>query len=220
MISIMQPHYLPWLGYFYLIYKSKNLVFLDDVKFQYQSWQHRNYILSNNKPILLTAPIDNMTKNNKIVNVKFRSELFREKHLKTIHQVYCKTKYFETFFPILEDIYSFKTENISEFNQNFIMKISKLSNINANFYKSSQMQISSPGQDKIIEICKKLNLKTYISTPGSSAYLSEKKFLDENIYLEYMDYSKIESKKKDDKNLSVIDFIFREGFNLKKIFDS
>ena len=100
------------------------------------------------------------------------------------------------------------------------MKISKLSNINANFYKSSQMQISSPGQDKIIEICKKLNLKTYISTPGSSAYLSEEKFLDENIYLEYMDYSKIESKKKDDKNLSVIDFIFREGFNLKKIFDS
>ena len=108
MISIMQPHYLPWLGYFYLIYKSKNLVFLDDVKFQYQSWQHRNYILSNNKPILLTAPIDNMTKNNKIVNVKFKSEFFREKHLKTIHQAYCKTKYFETFFPILEDIYSFK----------------------------------------------------------------------------------------------------------------
>lgn len=218
MISIMQPHYLPWLGYFYMIYKSKNLVFLDDVGFQYQSWQHRNYILSNGRPLLLTAPIDHTTKNNKILNVEFKDEIFKKKHLKTIQQSYAKTKYFKKFFPILEEIYSLKTKNLSKFNENFVIKITKLNNINANFYNSSTMNIKSSNQDKIIKICKKLNTNIFLSTPGSSAYLTEKKFLISNISLKYLNYSKIELIKQYDKNLSVIDFIFKEGFVLKKFF--
>ena len=218
MISIMQPHYLPWVGYFYMIHKSKNLVFLDDVKFQYQSWQHRNYILHNKRPLMLTAPIDHQTKNNKILNVKFKDDLFKKKHLKTIKQTYAKSKYFKIFFPILEEIYSIKTENLSKFNENFIIEIAKLNNIDANFYNSSGMDIKSSNQDKIIEICKRLNANIYLSTPGSSSYLDEKKFIDANVSLNYLNYTKVESIKQCDKNLSVIDFIFKEGFVLKNFF--
>ena len=194
-ISIMQPHFLPWIGYFYMIYKSKNFVFLDDVKFHYQSWQHRNYIYANNKPILLTASIDNITKNNKILEVKFKNNFFKKKHLKSIHQAYSKTKFFNNFYPILEGIYNTETKNINEFNQIFIKKITEINNIESNFYKASELQINLTKQDKLIEICKKLNAKTFLSTPGSSAYLTNKNFMDANISLEYLNYDKIEKKK-------------------------
>ena len=49
-IAIMQPTFLPWLGYFSLIKSVDKFVFLDDVQFDRRSWQQRNYILNNNKP--------------------------------------------------------------------------------------------------------------------------------------------------------------------------
>lgn len=39
---IMQPTYLPYLGYFQLIAQADVLVFLDDVQFARRSWQQRN----------------------------------------------------------------------------------------------------------------------------------------------------------------------------------
>ena len=41
-IAIMQPTFLPWVGYFDLIDQVDTFVFLNDVQFQKQTWQHRN----------------------------------------------------------------------------------------------------------------------------------------------------------------------------------
>ena len=43
---IMQPTYLPWIGYFKLIKSVEKFVFLDDVQINKRSWQQRNEILS------------------------------------------------------------------------------------------------------------------------------------------------------------------------------
>jgi len=41
---IMQPTYLPWMGYFGMIDIADMFVFYDDVQFEKQSWQQRNKI--------------------------------------------------------------------------------------------------------------------------------------------------------------------------------
>ena len=52
-ISIMQPCFLPWCGYFYLIIKSNIFVFLTNVKLEKNSWQTKNMILAKKKNYLL-----------------------------------------------------------------------------------------------------------------------------------------------------------------------
>ena len=218
-LSIMQPHYLPWLGYFYLIYKSKNFVFLDDVKFHYQSWQHRNYIKGTSKPNLLTIPVGKNAKKLEIIDVKINNNSFREKHIKSIYQEYCKTDYFYQFFPILEKMISFETDSLNIFNQNIIKKITEINKIEANFFKSSEIYVDGSKQKKILNICKKLKVKNYISAPGSKKYINEKNFIESKINLSFIDYNNIKNKKlKNLVNLSVVDFIFNNGFNLKKIY--
>ena len=49
--SIMQPHFLPWIGYFNLISQSEKFIFLDDAQFSKNSWHNRNRILNNNLPM-------------------------------------------------------------------------------------------------------------------------------------------------------------------------
>ena len=55
--AISQPCYLPWIGYFNLINNVDTFVFLDDVEFSHQSWQHRNKIIINKDSHLLTLPV-------------------------------------------------------------------------------------------------------------------------------------------------------------------
>ncbi len=43
-ISIIQPTYLPWSGYFSMIKNADIFVFLDDVQFDKRSWQQRKRI--------------------------------------------------------------------------------------------------------------------------------------------------------------------------------
>ena len=49
--SIMQPHFLPWIGYFNLITQSEKFIFLDDAQFSKNNWHNRNRILNNNLPL-------------------------------------------------------------------------------------------------------------------------------------------------------------------------
>jgi len=66
-VSIMQPTYLPWIGYFDLISKSDIFVFLDDVQFSRRSWQQRNRILLDGKETMLTIPIQNKGKREQLI---------------------------------------------------------------------------------------------------------------------------------------------------------
>ena len=43
-VAIMQPTFLPWIGYFSLIDKVDEFIFLDNVQFDKRSWQQRNKI--------------------------------------------------------------------------------------------------------------------------------------------------------------------------------
>ncbi len=55
--AIMQPTYLPWLGYFALIDRVDIFVFLDSVQFDRRSWQQRNRIKAADGLQMLTVPV-------------------------------------------------------------------------------------------------------------------------------------------------------------------
>ena len=57
MISISQPTYFPWPGYFAIIKQCNKFYFLDDVQFNSRSWQQRNRILVNGRYFYLTVPV-------------------------------------------------------------------------------------------------------------------------------------------------------------------
>ena len=221
MISISQPTYLPWHGYFSLIDKSSKFIFLDDVQFDKRSWQQRNKILINNKEKFLTVPVKSKgSRFQKICEVKINDENFYEKHIKTIKQNYSKTDYFSKYFPIME---SFKSsiksiKNLSEINIFLIIKISELLGIKKDFVKSSSLRINKKRTEKLVEICEKFKHREYLTNIGAKNYILEDKiyFLEKNINVNILNY---ESKKYTQQNkifldkLSILDLLFNEGPN-------
>ena len=125
-VAIMQPTYLPWLGYFDLINRSDIFVFLDSVQFDKRSWQQRNRIKTLNGELMLTVPVITKGKfDQKICDVMVDiSQRFEKKHFNSIHSNYKKSKYFEIYIQELEEIYSIKINKLADLNIRLIKWLS------------------------------------------------------------------------------------------------
>ena len=53
MCSILQPHYLPWVGYFSMIKSVDMFIFFDDVQFIKREWKNRNKIRKTNNLVII-----------------------------------------------------------------------------------------------------------------------------------------------------------------------
>ncbi|MDB3920183.1 WbqC family protein [Candidatus Pelagibacter sp.] len=215
-IAIMQPTYLPWTGYFGLIDYVDKFILLDDVQFSYQSWQHRNKILTKSGTIWLTVPCGK-SNNKKLLNeVEIKNNFFLKKHIKSINQNYEKTFFFKNFSNQLFEVMNKKNEYLSELNINLILMIKDYLQIKTKILKSSELRINkSPKDQYIFDICQSLNATEYVSPPGAEDYLKDSNlFFKNNLPIEYFAYNHpIYKQTKEDfvSHISVIDLIFNNG---------
>src|SRR6266446_2292201 len=93
-IAIMQPTYLPWLGFFDLIRCVDLFVFYDDVQFQKQTWQQRNRIRNQDGELMLSVSVLKAKEfEHKINEIKIdNSQKILSKHLSSIRYAYCKSE--------------------------------------------------------------------------------------------------------------------------------
>ena len=175
----MQPTFMPWLGYFYLIKNSERFIFLNDVQLEKTSWQRRNYVIDykKKKEIWATIPISKKISFPKINEAKISTGRNFLKAINLIRNFYSKEKNFEIINHIiikpLENVSMAKNEStsIKDLNIEIILRTINWLEINANIEKSENLNISN--QDRIgrlIEINKNLGSNSYLSTPGSFNY--------------------------------------------------
>ena len=175
--SIMQPSYFPWAGYFNLIKEADLFVFLDDAQFSKNSWHKRNKILINCKESWIGLPIKKKRLNALLIETEIdNSKDWKNKHLKTLKQNYCKHPFKDETIEIFEFIEKLDENNLAKFNIKIIKFISKKMNFNTKFINSSQLNISKKRTAKIIEILNYFKASRYISPIGATEYLIEDNF--------------------------------------------
>lgn len=190
--AIMQPTYLPWLGYFDLIRSVDVFVISVHVQFEKQSWQQRNRIRDKSGEIMLTVPVlsgDGFSKRIMDVNIDYSRQMLN-KHLRIIQQVYAKSKNFKLIFPDIEAIYSKKPERLMDLNVDLIHLGMKYLGIDTRIVFSSELDVQGKRVESLIDMCGKLNCSTYLSPIGSKVYIDENNlFPENNIELIYQQYT-------------------------------
>lgn len=220
-IAIMQPTYMPWIGYFSMIDKVEQFVFLDSVQIVGRSWQVRNKIKLLEDEKMLTIPMckQQIREERKINTTKYSGVDWKRKHLETIKIAYRKTEFFSRLFSLLEELYMHDYDSIGEFNSVIIKTIAKEIGINTEFLYSSKLKIRG-GKDKLlVDICKKLQANQYLSAQGSAVYIEAEnpggEFSRNGIQLYYQNYEHPRYKQQGKAFISFIgiyDLLFNEGF--------
>ncbi len=177
-IAIMQPTYMPWIGYFDLIDQVDSFVFFDDVKVLKRSWGVRNRIKTPQGELYLTVPLkkcldqkESLFTNTEIAYI----ENWKTKHLKTISHTYSKSAYFRDVYNDLEYLLSHEYTCIGELNISVIRFFSEKCGIRTKLYCSSELpDISGAKDDRLVSICRSLGADKYLSPQGSAVYIEEK----------------------------------------------
>ena len=203
-ISIMQPYFLPYIGYWQLIDSADLFVIYDDVNFIKQGWINRNKIIVNGKPIYFTLNLKKASSFKKINEIEIN--INPDKLLKTIYQAYCKYPFFEEGYSLIEDIFKIKTNNLSSFVYHSIIEVNEYLNIKTKIKISSDLKIGEKfkAQDRIIYMCNKLKADTYLNMIGGVNLYSYSDFNRAGLHLEFLS-TKVDNLDR----LSILDLIFR-----------
>lgn len=193
-VSINQPAYLPWLGYFDRIAASDLHVVLDHVQFEKNSFVNRNKVRTKTGWTWLTIPLSTKGKFGALpinqVQVADGGR-WRRKNWATLQSNYRRARYFEMFAPILAEQY--ENSAVGDTFLPFVMEQNAVFmaalNIETEIRHSSVMAARSTKSDLVLDICMEAGATRYLSGPLGRDYLEEGKFGEAGIEIVYHDYS-------------------------------
>jgi hypothetical protein len=189
-IVILQPGYLPWLGFFDLMSKADTFVIFDDVQYTVRDWRSRNRIKTPNGVLWLTVPVKAKGARQSLIrDVEIENgQQWQRKHLKSLESYYKKAKYFADINEMINDIYRKSYEFLIDLDMDFIFKVYRYCSLNTKIVFSSEIPSTGNKDDKLLSICKYLNATLYLSGNAARGYLRESIFVGEGINVEWQEY--------------------------------
>lgn len=192
-LGIMQPYFLPYLGYFSLIKHTDKWVVFDTVQYKNRAWINRNRILSESKDGIsyITVPVVRQSRNMLISDTLIdNSQKWREKINGQITFYKKKAPFYDKTKSILDKILNYDTSGICELNIMALKIICEYINIEFKYslFSENTMGINTVNapDEWALEISKQLGARTYINPPGGKSFFNKKKYDIANINLKFL----------------------------------
>lgn len=192
-ISVMQPYFFPYLGYFSLIQDSDIFVVLDNVQYIRRGWMNRNKIIGNNqKPEyfhLTTIKAPQKTKTSDVLIDHSRD--WKSALLDKLN-VYKKTApYYEETCKMVRELIDYDTDSLCEMNVHILEQLCVKLGITTKFIYASELDLDysriNEADDWGLEISRVLNANDYINLCGGRGLYSTNKYKNEEISLQFIE---------------------------------
>lgn len=175
-VAIMQPTYLPWIGYFDLIDRVDLFLLLDDAEFSRQSWQQRNRIPSPSGLMWLTVPVLRRGRSKQHINevVVNSTAGFPLKHIRAIEQNLCRSPFYDEYsvglFALLEEGLN---SGLCAMNIRIITWLCLALGIETPLKRVSTLGVGGRRSARLADLLISVGAARYLSPVGSQAYLLE-----------------------------------------------
>lgn len=216
-VVILQPSYLPWIGYFQQIKRADTFVYYDDVQYTKNDWRNRNRIKTTEGFCWLSIPVS-FKLGERICDIRI-GEGWKKKHLKTLQQVYGKSPYFDEVYAVIETSLFASNDKLSALCVGLTEAIKEYMGLHTTSCLASDLHIQGERSERLLEICKAFNATRYFAGEASRAYLNEEIFEKENIIIEYQHFQPTPYPQQGETflpYLSIVDLLFNCG---KKSYD-
>ena len=218
-LGIMQPYFMPYIGYWQLMNAVDEYVVYDDVNFIKGGWINRNRILVNGEPKYINVQMRGASPFKKINEIEVANdEADIKKKLRMLENSYRKAPYFETGYQMMEDILQSGKTDLASYILCSFEKVADYLDIKTKLTISSTIEKDNElkGQDKVLEICKRLGATEYYNAIGGQELYSFDVFKENGIELSFLKTGDIRYAQYDNEfqpSLSMIDVLM---FNSKE----
>lgn len=217
-IAVLQPSYLPWLGYFDQIARVDAFVFYDDVQYDRDGWRNRNRIKTETAEHWqwLTVPVLLKGKHgSKINEVEINNtEHWRRKHLAALSQWYRRTPFFKDVIGFFEDLYAREWKSLCELATTSVRELCALMGIRTPLHFSSGLGVAGERVERLVRLCEHFGADEYLTGDAAEDYLDPEAFAQKNIRIVYQRYHHPRYPQLYGEfvsHLSIVDLLFNSG---------
>jgi WbqC-like protein family len=187
-IALMQPYFLPYIGYFQLISAVDKFIFCNDLGFIKQGWINRNNILLEGKKHQFCLPIKHISSFTSIKEtiISEQPKDWQNKLSKKIWLAYHKAPFFDAVYPWIDEILKgAPNQSISDVAINSIEHTFQYLNLEKNLsqsiglYDNKELKLAR----RVIDICQQEGADTYINAIGGQSLFCKDDFKKHNINL-------------------------------------
>lgn len=191
-VSISQPAYLPWLGYFERIAMSDLHIVLDHVQFEKGSFTNRNKIRTKEDAIWLTVPLATKGRFGELTidSLEFAANSsWQRDHWATLQRNYARAPFFRRYAPAYEALYSRTWTRFAEMLREMLAQQLHDFEITTPLRFSSEMAPSGTKSGLILELSRTVQATKYLSGPFGREYLDEASFNREGVQVTYHEFN-------------------------------
>lgn len=187
-LGIMQPYFLPYIGYFQLIASVDQFIMYDNIKYTKKGWINRNRMLVSNADAMFSLPLKKGSDSLNVVDRELMEDFDRNKLLNQFKGAYGRAPQFELTYPVLEQIVLYEEVNLFHYIHHSIVRLCMHLDINTEIRISSKICIDHDlkGQDKVLALCKDAGANTYINTIGGVELYDKTDFGIQGIDLQFI----------------------------------
>lgn len=187
-VAIMQPYFLPYIGYFQLIAAVDVFVLYDNVKYTKKGWINRNRLLLNGAESTFSLPLKKDSDYLHIIDRELSYDFSPQKFLNQVMGAYVKAPQFNTIWPLIKGIVEYEDKNLFRFLHNSIVKISQYLDLKTQIKISSEIPILDDlkNQEKVLALCEALGAGTYLNAIGGIDLYAQDAFLKKGVELKFI----------------------------------
>jgi WbqC-like protein family len=186
--AVMQPYFLPYIGYFQLIGAVDVFVVYDNIKYTKKGWINRNRMLQNGRDVVFSLPLKGDSDFLEVRDRELAADFDRDRMLNQIRGAYGRAPHFAQTFPLVEEIVRHDERNLFRFLHNSIVRTCEHLGIATKIRISSDIAIDHglKGQERVLALCDALGASTYLNAIGGTELYGKDEFRARGVELKFI----------------------------------
>jgi len=182
-VAAHQPSYLPWLGYLDKIAKADAFVVMDDLQYEKDNFQNRNRIKLNNGVAWLTVPLEKGAQSERICDKRIQNGGSAKEHWQrrtwlTLETHYGRAPHFARYRDELFYVFHRPWQKLLDLDLHMLELAMRWFGIEVPILRSSSLLLVGDKTDRIIDLCRKVGARVYLSGRGGSTEYLDTDALD------------------------------------------
>jgi len=186
--AIMQPYFVPYIGYFQLIASADLFIIYDNIKYTKKGWINRNRILQGDHAVPFSLPLKGGSDDLDIRDRELAADFSGTRLLNQLTGAYRRAPYYAQTLPLVERIVQTDERNLFRFLEHSIRLTCAHLGIGTTIKTSSEIAVDHEltGQARVLALCQAVDATRYVNAIGGLDLYSKDEFKASGIDLNFI----------------------------------
>lgn len=187
-IALMQPYFMPYVGYFQLMAAVDLFILYDDVEYSKGGWINRNRILLSGEPRFLTVSLERSSHSSRINERRISTVYDCAKSMRLLDAAYARAPYWNSLRDDVQGLMCHRSRSLVQFNARGLDFIARLLGLSTPMCLSSDTlpNVYSSGSQRVLDLCHAVGATEYINAIGGLALYSIESFRQQGVDLKFL----------------------------------